>query len=217
MKKIFTLISAIAISACTFAQTFSIENVEVAKGETAKVTISATTPSVMAGLGGVVTLPEDFKFASWIESVFDEDEEEYVDKEVLYSKGERVRGASSIACNLQEVNKIKFAITNTSTNDPFTSKDGSIITLSIQAPATVGEYVGTYTPDVSVKAGNEKYAGGNVEFKINVVDATAINAINAEEAGSTIYNVAGAVQNSMKKGVNIVKMNNGQVKKVMVK
>lgn len=46
--------------------------------------------------------------------------------------------------------------------------------------------------------------------------ATSIDAVESATA-STIYNVAGARVNNMQKGINIVKYNNGTVKKVLVK
>ena len=46
---------------------------------------------------------------------------------------------------------------------------------------------------------------------------TAIDNINTSSAATAIYDIQGNRLNSMTKGVNIVKMANGMVKKVIVK
>ena len=58
-------------------------------------------------------------------------------------------------------------------------------------------------------------------FRIYVADATAIKAVDADEAiaadASAIYTAAGVRTSSLQKGINIVKMTNGKVQKVLVK
>lgn len=209
MKKIFTLISAIAISACTFAQTLSVKDVAIKASATAEVNVDIEGATVANGAGMIVTLPAGFTFV-------DDEGICYGGEDVFYWNSKKKAG-HAISENLQAPNKVKVAIVDTSSNSNFIADSGSLFTFVMAADASVtnGEYEGVISSIEFSTGESKKYE--DVKFKIVVGDATAINALNADEAGSTIYNVAGTVQNNMKKGVNIVKMNNGQVKKVMVK
>lgn len=209
MKKIFTLISAIAISACTFAQTLSVKDVAIEASATAEVNVDIEGATVANGAGMIVTLPAGFTFV-------DDEGICYGGEDVFYWNNKKKAG-HAISENLQAPNKVKVAIVDASSNSNFIADSGSLFTFVMAADASVkdGEYEGIISSIEFSTGESKKY--DDVKFKIVVGTSDAINAINADEAGSTIYNVAGAVQNGMKKGVNIVKKNNGQVKKVMVK
>ena len=60
-------------------------------------------------------------------------------------------------------------------------------------------------------------ANGNPQNGGSSEEATAINAVSETSAPAAIYNANGAQLNSLQKGLNIVKYNNGQVKKIFVK
>ena len=78
---------------------------------------------------------------------------------------------------------------------------------------------------MTVKTTGKIAAISNVEFtgtdkaayELGVQVVTGINGINAELAGAQIYTVGGARTSKVQKGVNVVKMSNGSVKKVLVK
>ena len=62
-----------------------------------------------------------------------------------------------------------------------------------------------------------KPAASKIKQFVFADDATAISTVsNAADDAEAIYSVSGAPQNTMKKGINIVKAG-GQVKKVYVK
>lgn len=205
MKKFFTLISGLAVAMAMNAQSVSVKDINVEAGKTATVNVDVTEATKANGGGMFVILPEGFTF------LYDEEEEVYAFDGDVFAKNH------SISEKLQSETKLKVAILDTKKNANFKEDEGVLFGFNIVAGADVvaGTYEGTLGTIEFSNGESNKYE--DVKFKIVVGDATAINALNADEAGSTIYNVAGTVQNSMKKGVNIVKMNNGQVKKVMVK
>ena len=61
-------------------------------------------------------------------------------------------------------------------------------------------------------------ADAKERLTLDTPEATAISALTAEDAAvEAVFNAAGARQNGLQKGLNIVKMNNGQTLKVVVK
>ena len=63
-----------------------------------------------------------------------------------------------------------------------------------------------------------KSAGAKLRIGLPSETATAISTLTAEDATvEAIYNMAGALQNGLQKGLNIVKMSNGRTTKVFVK
>lgn len=61
-------------------------------------------------------------------------------------------------------------------------------------------------------------AGAKERLTLETPEATAISALTAEDATmEAVFNAAGARQNGLQKGLNIVKMSNGETMKVVVK
>ena len=60
-------------------------------------------------------------------------------------------------------------------------------------------------------------ANGNPQNGDSNAEATAINSVSETAVPAAIYSANGAQLNSLKKGLNIVKMSDGQVKKIFVK
>ncbi|MBQ9667274.1 MAG: hypothetical protein IJV45_00795 [Prevotella sp.] len=55
------------------------------------------------------------------------------------------------------------------------------------------------------------------QFTVGAAEATGINAVESDSLMDKVYNMGGRVMNAVKKGINIIKGNDGQTKKVVVK
>ena len=73
--------------------------------------------------------------------------------------------------------------------------------------------------------GNSNVTIGNIEFTdtyahgyaLTLGDATGINSLSIDTANTEIYTIDGVQTNGLRKGLNVVKMADGQVRKVLVK
>ncbi len=73
----------------------------------------------------------------------------------------------------------------------------------------------TLNADAVVKSAS--FVANGVAYKLNVEDATAIRSIEADLEGAEIYTVGGVKTSRLQKGVNVIRMADGSVKKVLVK
>ena len=55
------------------------------------------------------------------------------------------------------------------------------------------------------------------QFTVGAAEATGINAVESDSLMDKVYNMGGRVMNAVKKGINIIKGNDGQTKTVVVK
>lgn len=98
--------------------------------------------------------------------------------------------------------------------------DTSILTAKVVADSLVITPAAEGTATVTLKVNSNGHVI-TTDFTVTVTTATAINTAKTDEAGNAkveaIYNVSGAVQGRMVKGINIVRMSDGKVKKVLVK
>ena len=115
----------------------------------------------------------------------------------------------------------------------FLTDNGFITGVFAPTTAEVGDYVlqtqkgeqkffQVKTDDITVPAYRAFITGlkGSTAKSIgfNFDEATGIQALDALNAGTAvIYNASGVRQNSLQRGLNIVKMQDGSVRKVMVK
>lgn len=210
MKKIFSTLFFLLAGMTAFAQSLSVDAVKVvpATKTTIEAKITGATQFIAAGM--YVEIPAGMTF------VYNDEEEGYCIGGSVLAK------THSIAENLQESQKIKFALTSLK-NATFKSDEGTLFSFDVFCGAGV-DY-GTYTGKLSKiefskseQAGSGLFELADVEFTIEVTTADAIDGIDADEANiSEVYNVSGAQQSGLQKGVNIVKYANGEVKKVVVK
>ena len=210
MKKIFSTLFVLFAGMTAFAQdaTLTVDDVTLAAGETATVTLNVTNATNYIGAGMYINLPEGFTFV-------------YDDEEELYAIGGDVFAKShDVADKLQKENVLKFVITSMK-NAAFKNDEGSLVetTITCGADQAAGKYEGTIsTIEFSKINKGGLFTLEDVTFNIEVSGADAIKALNANGAQiSEVYSVSGAQQNGLKKGVNIVKYANGEVKKVIVK
>lgn len=77
---------------------------------------------------------------------------------------------------------------------------------------------GGETTIYAIQEGNENYWMTNKMYKLlRVTDETPVSNIFAEDAGAAIYDVNGTKRSYLKKGVNIIRTNDGTIKKILVK
>ena len=210
MKKIFSTLFFLLAGMTAFAQTLTVDGIKIVPGASSQIEAKITGATQFIAAGMSIEIPESMTF------VYDDEEESYIVGGSVFAK------SHSVADKLQSSQVIKFAATSMK-NDAFKKDEGTLFTVTINCGAGV-DY-GNYTGKVKgIEFSNSTEAGGglftmeDIEFNIEVTTADAIEAINAEDANiSEVYSVSGAQQNTLQKGVNIVKYANGEVKKVVVK
>ena len=131
MKKIFSTLFVLFAGMTAFAQdaTLTVDDVTLAAGETATVTLNVTNATNYIGAGMYINLPEGFTFV-------------YDDEEELYAIGGDVFAKShDVADKLQKENVLKFVITSMK-NAAFKNDEGSLVetTITCGADQAAGKY-----------------------------------------------------------------------------
>ena len=93
--------------------------------------------------------------------------------------------------------------------EAFAAGSGSVLYLDVETNGMTGapEFENVVFSDINANA---------VELTIGAAEATGINGINAEDGiMSKIYNVGGRLMDSLRKGINIIRGNDGTAKKVV--
>lgn len=208
MKKIFSTLFFLLAGMTAFAQSLTVDAVKVVPGTPVDIALNVTDATKFMAAGLYIQLPEGMTF------VYDDEEEAYI------VGGDVLAKSHSVAEKLQSSTLVKIAITSMK-NNAFKNDEGTLATFKASCGAGVelGKYTGTVkTIEFSNADKSGLFTLDDVDFTIEVTDADAIEAINADDANiSEVYSVSGAQQNGLQKGVNIVKYANGEVKKVIVK
>lgn len=206
MKKFYSLLVVLAASVCAFAQqSVTIEDVCIKAGTTAEVTLSLNGANTIKGFGAVV---------EGIDAVRPTD----VIASTLTNEAKDGKALWTLAGKAKETT-YKMAIVNMVNNSAFftESKDLVKVVFTADASAIDGKYPAKIT---SIEYADGETGGlikgTDVNFNIIVCqDPVALHAIKNGSSKSAIYNASGVQQNGMKKGVNIIKMSDGTVKKVV--
>lgn len=199
MKKFYSLLVALVACASMSAQTIEIEDVLIKAGSTADITISLKDANKIKAFGAVVEGIESVKPTNASASV-------------LTAVDWTVAGKA-------KDNNYKMAVVNMVTNTAFVATSGDLVNVTFTADATAVD--GTYQAKISSVEFADATTGAlikgeDVVFNIVVCQAqTAIRTISNSASTSAVYNASGVLQNGVKKGVNIIRMNDGKVKKVI--
>ena len=203
MKKFYSLLAALAVSAVSFAQKISVDDVAIKAGEPAEVSVNVTGATIAKGFGAIVEIPAEVSF------VYDADEEVYCYDGDVFAKNH------SISDKLQSETTLKLAIVDLKKNAQFKEDEGTMFSFKITTSAANGTYAAKIKSIEFSDATNTLIKQDDVNFNIVVCDdPTAINGVNANSSVKAVYNAAGAQQNGLQKGINIVKMADGSVKKI---
>ena len=210
------LVALLGMSANALADEFKVADVNIEAGKQVTVDVELVNPSVAYCIATVdLMLPEGIKVAS--------------------TKNKKGEDVYTKTCTLNEDRIEDHTLTvgpveggyrflaKSDTNSEFYEKEGALFTVTLEAAETVstGEYTAKLIADgeaagsklqVCCDAKGNQYFLKDVEFKINVNNATGIRSIGAEDSNATIYNLNGQVVKKAGKGLYI---QNG--KKVVVK
>ena len=204
MKRIFAIAIALIAVMGVNAQSLSVDNLNIAAGESGVAVINFEAPVDCKALQMTISLPEG------IEIPYDEDEEEWgIEQGSLLKK-------YSVDINKTE-NDYKFLVYKNVKEPKFQDKSGDLLSITLNVAAGVAD--GVYNiaiKNIVVNDLESKPVAGfeDITFAVGVgVDVTTgINSLNADDSNEPAYNLAGQKVGKNYKGI-VVK--NG--KKTLVK
>lgn len=205
MKKFYSLLAALIVSVGAFAQSVSIEDVLIKAGTTAEVTLSLNDANKVKGFGVIIGGTDAVKPTDSAAAALTNEQK---DNKTLWTVAGKARE-----------NNYKMAVVNMVNNSAFFTESTDLVKITFTADASAVD--GTYTAKLtSVEFADATTGalikGEDVAFNIIVCqDPTALRSLKSGEATSAVYNASGVQQQGVKKGVNIIRMSNGTVKKVV--
>ena len=126
---------------------------------------------------------------------------------VAQSAAQRAEGHDLYTGQFDGINRIVMA---SSKSTAFAGNSGAVVYIDIEGAGSMDQ----------IEFQNVLFAETNAqlaEFTVGAPVTNGINSIQSDSMMSKVYNMGGRMVNAVKKGINIIKGNNGETKKVVVK
>jgi len=221
MKKIFSLLTALALTVAANAEIYEIgaagndNSIDVTvdgvdEGDIV-VNISLTNPTA-----SIVGMDCYFDFSGGNDKIIND---AVVDDARCKSGRSYTHAATTGIVRVEGENLGRFYISvNSSTVKPLKETEGVVATIFISGDIADGTYTISMPSSICYNA-VDKYICPAKAFTFTYENGavTGINGVSADAEGATYYNASGVQQNGLQPGINIVKYANGTTQKVYVK
>lgn len=198
-KTILSVLLAIACSSVLAENFVTANDVAIAEGDNAVLTISIDNDMNVAAFDFRLYLPEG------VTVVWDNDLQDYAwewcDRVPHNSRG----SFFSMTPMVTDDGSLMFGANSGISGKVLDGNSGPVLTLNLHASASAKSGIGLLKRiSLSNEDGSQSVKIEDVSFNISIIPATGINGIKQDELKADIYNLSGQRLSQLQKGVNII-------------